>query len=275
MVGEVNGAGTALLFDGLPEAIRVEWLKLRRSRLPLISLIAFTIAAAVAGLFTFIAQDPARARSLGLLGAKAQLSTVPASWPGHLTFLAQITSIGGFLVFGVTFVWVFGREFADRTAKDLLALPTARPTIVTAKLTVAAAWCLALSLGLFVLGVLTAIPLHLPDWSIDGLARALLRLLVTALMTILLASPLALAASAGRGYLAGLWTLFALVFTAQVLAALGYGAYYPWSVPALYSGLAGPGSPAPGPVGYALVVLVGTLSYTGTVLWWQRADQSS
>jgi hypothetical protein len=42
--------------------------------------------------------------------------------------------------------------------------------------------------------------------------------------------------------MAGLFT-----FTAQILATLGYGAYYPWSVPALYSGLAGPDSPTPAP----------------------------
>jgi ABC-2 type transport system permease protein len=275
MVGAVTLAAVASRVRGLLDAMYVEGLKLRRSRLPVISLSAFTIAAAIAGLFTFIAQDSARARSLGLLGAKAQLSTVPATWPGHLAFLAQITAIGGFLVFGVTFVWVFGREFADHTAKDLLALPTARTTIVTAKLAVAAAWCLALSVGLFALGVLVATPLQLPEWSIGGLVHALLRLLVTALMTILLAGPLALAASAGRGYLAGLWTLFALLFSAQVLAALGYGGYFPWSVPALYSGLAGPGTPAPGPVGYILVALVGTLSYAGSLLWWQRADHAS
>ena len=33
---------------------------------------------------------------------------------------------GGLFLFGFLFIWVFGREYSDRTAKDLLALPTAR-----------------------------------------------------------------------------------------------------------------------------------------------------
>ena len=273
MTRPVTGMTGPLLRD-LPAAFAVEWLKLRRSRLPAISGIAFAIGALVTALFTFIGQDPARARSLGLLGTKAQLSALPATWPAHLSLLAQVTAVAGFLVFGVTYVWLFGREFADSTAKDLLALPTSRATIVTAKLACTATWCLILTSGLFTLGTLAATPLHLPGWSITTLLHGLLRLLLTAIMTLLLASPLALAASAGRGYLAGLWALFTALFTAQITAALGYGQYYPWSVPALYTGMAGPDQPPPGPLGYTLVILVGVASTTATVLWWQRADHT-
>ncbi|MEV0143917.1 MULTISPECIES: ABC transporter permease [unclassified Nonomuraea] len=35
-------------------------------------------------------------------------------------------------------IWLFGREFSDHTAKDLLALPTSRTAIVAAKFVVAA-----------------------------------------------------------------------------------------------------------------------------------------
>ena len=52
--------------------------------------------------------------------------------------------------------------------------------------------------------------------------------------------PVALLASAGRGYLPPLGWAILTVFLAQILAAIGWGAWFPWSVPALFSGLAGP-----------------------------------
>ena len=81
----------------------------------------------------FILQDPDRARSMGLLGAKAELAGGTADWPGYFALLAQTTAVGGSLIYGVILIWIFGREFSDHTAKDLLALPTPRMTIVAAK----------------------------------------------------------------------------------------------------------------------------------------------
>jgi len=49
-------------------AVRVELLKARRSRLPWVTLAAFTVAGAFALNIMFILQDLRRARALGLLG---------------------------------------------------------------------------------------------------------------------------------------------------------------------------------------------------------------
>src|SRR5262245_18227905 len=105
-------------------AVRVEALKLRRSRTPWIAALAFGLVAFVDGLFMVIIRYPAAARSWGLLGAKAQLTVGVADATTALGFLAEATGIVGLFVFGLLFIWVFGREFADRTVKDLLALPT-------------------------------------------------------------------------------------------------------------------------------------------------------
>ena len=57
------------------EALAAEAVKLRRSRLPWITAIGFTLATVVSGLFTFIAQDPGRA------GPSAWPEPRPR-WPG-------------------------------------------------------------------------------------------------------------------------------------------------------------------------------------------------
>ncbi|MEO6085516.1 MAG: ABC transporter permease [Umezawaea sp.] len=249
-------------------AIAVESLKARRSRTPWVTV----LVTLVGGLFMFILQDQGRARSLGLLGAKATLAASAADWPGYFGFLGQATAIGGMAVFGLVLAWMFGREFGQSTVKDLLALPTPRATIVGAKFTVAAVWCVLLDLYTYLLGLAVGTALGLPGWStavgLDGLTT----LLATTAMTFLLATPVALAASIGRGYLTGVGFMVAAIFLAQVVAALGYGHYFPWSVPALFNGLAAPGQPPPGPLGYTLVGLVGASGIVATAAWWTRAD---
>ncbi|MEV6236704.1 ABC transporter permease [Lentzea sp. NPDC051838] len=254
------------------DALMTEFLKARRSRVPWVTVLAFTVVSLVGGLFMFILQDQGRARSLGLIGTKAALVGGEADWPTYLSFLAQTTAVGGMIVFGLVEIWVFGREFSQRTAKDLLALPTSRVAIVTAKFAVVALWCLVLSVQLLVLGLVIGTALGLPGWSTGTVLTGLLQIGAVAVMTVLLTTPVAFAASAGRGYLPGVGVLIAAVFCAQIIAALGYGQYFPWSVPALFSGLAGPGQPSPGALGFALVALVGAAGAAGTALWWRSAD---
>lgn len=255
-------------------AVAAQWLKLRRSRLPWMTVAACTIAIAVAAMFMFIGADPQRARDLGLIGAKAQLAELDPTWHGYLGLLADIAAVGGVAIFGMTMVWIFGREFADHTAKDLLALPTSRTNIVAAKLLIATGWCLALAGYLCVGGIVAGAALGLPGWSAAGAAADIGRIVATAALTIALSTTFAYAASRGRGYIPGVLALFAVLFTAQIMAALGYGHLYPYAVPAIYAGLAGLGQPpadAPGYVGVGVVV-IGFVALT--VRWWNHSDHA-
>ncbi|WP_235783575.1 ABC transporter permease [Amycolatopsis orientalis] len=259
--------------SALPAAVWAETLKARRSHLPWVTALAFTIAAGFGGLVMFILQDVSRAKALGLLGTKAALTGGEASWAAYFALLGQATAVGGLLIFGLVVVWTFGREFSQDTAKDLLALPTSRATIVGAKFGVAVAWCVLLGLFTCVLGLGIGAALGLPGWSAAVVLTGLWRVLATAVMTALLVTPFAVAASVGRGYLAGVASMFLTVFLAQVITLLGYGAYFPWSVPALFSGAGGPDQTLPGPVGYLLVAAAGITGVTATIGWWIRADQ--
>jgi ABC-2 type transport system permease protein len=256
------------------EVIWAEVLKALRSRLPWVTVAAFTIAAGVGGFFMFILQDPDRARSLGLLGAKAQLAGGTADWPGYFALLTQTIAVGGAVIFGVIVVWTFGREFSDHTVKDLLALPTSRTAVVAAKYAVTALWCLLLTVQSYVLGLAVGAALRLPGWTGALAVHALARMMITAVLTVLLTTALGLAASVGRGYLAAIGVMFVTVFLAQVIAVLGYGHLFPWSVPAIYSQISGADQPTVGPIGYALVVVVATASVTATAVWWRTADHA-
>jgi len=266
--------GRHLVFGEVAAALWAEMLKVRRSVVPRVTVAAFSVAGLVGGFFMFVLQNPDRARSLGLLGAKAQFAGGTADWSGYFALTAQIAAVGGLLVFGLVVIWLFGREFSDGTAKDLLALPTSRAAVVAAKLLVALVWCLLLAAQLVVLSLLFGTLLGLPGWSAGTAASGLGTVFATTLLTVALATTYGLAASLGRGYLAAVAAMFVSLFAAQVIAALGFGAWFPWSVPSLLSGVAGPEQAGPGPLSIAGVVVLGAAASAATVLWWERADHN-
>jgi len=255
-------------------ALWAELLKARRSRGPWLSALALSLAPAMGALFMVILRDPEWARRAGLISTKAQITAGSADWPTYFGLLGQATAIGGFMVFGLILTWVFGREYGDRAAKDLLALPASREAIVAAKLVVYALWSAALAALVLALGVLFGSAIGLAGWSAALALRSAATLAEVALMTILGAIPIALVASVGRGYFPPVGALVLTVFLSQIAAALGWGAYFPWAIPALASGAAGPSAQELGLESYAIVGLDALLGLVGTLAWWRWADQT-
>ena len=155
--------------NGLRAALATEWLKARRSRVPWLVLAGFSMVPLVAGLFMVILKDPEGARRMGLLGAKAELAAGTADWPTMLGMLAQAVAVGGAILFAFLTSWVFGREFADRTLRGLLASPTSRGAIVVAKAIVVGVWGLAITAWVVVFGFAVGPSWACPGWS-DALA---------------------------------------------------------------------------------------------------------
>jgi len=76
-------------------ALWVEFRKAWRSKTLWVSALAFVLIAFICSLFMFILEDPERARSLGLLGAKAQLFGGTADWPSFFSLMLLMVSVGG------------------------------------------------------------------------------------------------------------------------------------------------------------------------------------
>jgi ABC-2 type transport system permease protein len=256
-----------------------ESLKARRSMVPLGTAAGFSILPIVGGLFMMIMKDPERARATGLIGAKAQLlSGGVADWPSYLDFLAVGTGAMGALLFAFITAWVFGREFSDRTAKELLALPTPRWLIVAAKFALTALWILGLTLLIFVLGVGVGAVVGMPGWSVELAWTSFRSLLITALLNFMLMPFVAFFASVGRGYIPPLGWAIATLGLAQVTGLMGRGDWFPWAVPGLYSlmfsMMYGQRAEPLGPHSYVLIALTFMAGLASTVIWWRSADQS-
>jgi ABC-2 type transport system permease protein len=261
------------MFANLDAALWAEALKARRARMPLLTLAGLSLAPLMAALFMKILLDPAWAAHFGALTTKAQFSAAQGDWPTYFGLLTQALAIGGAIIFSLVVIWLFGREYSDSTAKDLLALPAPRATIVTAKLLLAACWCAVLALWIYLLALALGAVIGLPGWTTDGWLHATGVYAATGAMTIALALPLALAASAGHGYLPAIGVMILLFFFSQVLSALGLGPWFPWAAPALLSGSAGPQAQNLGVGTYLLVVVTVTAGIAGVIWWWRSADQ--
>lgn len=251
-----------------------ETLKARRSKVPLLASIGFTLAPLMDALFMFIMKDPDRAREMGLLSVKAQLTMSDANWTTFFSVLTQAIAVGGAIVFSIVTAWIFGREFSDHTAKDLMALPTSREGIVTAKLMIISAWVFVTSLWIYLVGLVVGSFVDIPGWTNILALRSLGDVFVTAGMTLLLMTPVAFIASMGRGYLPPLAWAVLTIFFSQIIAATGWGDWFPWSVPALYSGVVGPRAEQLGTHSYILVILASIIGLFATFWWWRNADQT-
>jgi ABC-2 type transport system permease protein len=257
-----------------PSALWAEALKARRSKVPLLAAVGFTLAPLMDGLFMFIMKNPERAREMGLLSTKAQLAMSTAEWITFFGVLAQALAIGGVIVFSIVTAWVFGREFSDHTAKDLMALPTSRENIVAAKLIVVTGWAFCVTIWIYLFGLFVGYLVDIPGWTSHLAWQSLSDLFATAAMTLLLMTPVAFIASLGRGYLPPLGWAVLTIFFSQIIAATGWGDWFPWSVPALFSGVVGPRAEQLGTHSYVLVTLAGVTGLIATFWWWRSADQT-
>lgn len=260
----------------LSAAFWAESLKVRRSKMLWITILVFALIAMMLGFLVFAAKHPELVKNSAALSAKASIIG-KADWPAYFGLLTQCILALGSMGFGFVTSWVFGREYSDRTVKDILALPVARRTIIVlAKLMIIVIWCILLSLTLFFIGLLTGIVVNIAGWSGAIACRSFWIFAGSSILTILLCTPAAFFACYGRGYLLPIgFVIFTLMITQFVFLGIpGITPYFPWAIPALYSGIAGPGSPHPVVLSYVILVFTSILGLIGTFAWWQFADQT-
>ena len=255
-------------------ALQAEFIKNKYSNILWITFIAFSLAPIMGGIFILIVQNPEALAKANGLAVKARAMNFEGNWKSYIGLLTQTVGVGGVLIFGFIASWIFGREYSDGTVKDLLSLPTSRTKILNAKFIVYVIWCLALVVFNLLIGLIIGTILHLPAIEINVLSVALKDYFITTFLTIIIGTPIAFFAIWGKGYLAPLGFVALTLVFAQIVAATGYGYYFPWSIPGLYSGTGGEYKKLPGIYSYAIIVLTCIAGYFATIIYWKTADQT-
>ena len=251
-----------------------ELVKLRRTVAPFVTLGSLMTGPLFLALFMWIIMDPARAAQFGLLGSKANLSGIEASWASYASFLTLIVGLGGTLLLAFVAAYLFGREYSEGTAKVMLTLPVPRPAFVVAKLLVAALWWLVIVLVVYVEAVAVAMVLGLPGITWAAVGTLLGDLLAVAGISFLLAPVVSFVTVVSRGYLAPVGFALGMLLLGNVVGHTGWAAWFPWSiVPILVGSVSIPVDVLP--VG-SLVVLAATFAAGIAATMWrlQVADNT-
>jgi hypothetical protein len=237
----------------LGQVIFTEFVKLRRSKVTWFSLAAISMGPLGIALFMWIVREPGRAAQLGLLGTKANLSGLTATWPTFFSMLTLIVGIGGTLLLSFIVAFVFGREYSEQTAKNMLALLVGRPVFVLAKFVVAAVWWVVLVGAVLAEALVIGTLLGLPGFSAALVAAATLEALLAAGIAYLLVPVVAWITVLGRGYLPSLGFALAMLALGNLFSKTGWAPWFPWSIVPMLVGMVG--SPTETLPGSSFVVL--------------------
>lgn len=217
-------------------AIAVEWLKLRRSRVGILTTLVFLggLCVLTGGIILAVANGNEQ-----MLAKSGGLSS--ADWNGLWATADQIAAAGGMLAAGVLVTWLFGREFTDGTLSGLFTLPAGPRRIAGAKLVLHLAWCagLAVLTGLVLLLLGLGAGFGPPDAeAMAGCGRFCVLVVLTGVLVL----PAAWVVSLSRSLLAGVGCVVGLVVVAQVGVLAGLGAWLPLAAPALWAMSGGDGA---------------------------------
>jgi ABC-2 type transport system permease protein len=257
--------------NSLADMIWIELQKAVRSRMPLWTALGSLFMPLGIAFLIFVAKNPEISKKLGLVSAKANIMAYAATdWPTYLGLYGEIIGAGGLILFILIISWIFGREFTDGTLKDMLAVPVQRASILLAKFIVAAIWSVAMTMVIFIAGLVMGAIIKLPGGSISVLLQSSALVAVTACLVIVAVLPFALFASMGRGYLLPIGVAILMMMMVNLAQILGWGEYFPWAVPVLFA----EGKSSLAPISYGIVFLTGLAGMFATYLWWKYADQN-
>lgn len=254
------------------QVLATEFMKLRRARVPGATLLALMTGVLGLALMLWIVKEPGRAAELGLLGTKADLSGLEATWESFAAFLMQIVGTGGMLILVFVIAYLFGREYDEGTAKNMLALPVARHWFVVAKLVVGAVWWFAIVLGMLVWAVVVGLAMQLPGFSAEVVWGLFANTLLAASISLLLAPVFAFVTVWSRGFMGPLGFAIGALLMGNLLGNTGWAPWFPWSIVPILVGSVGE-PVAELPVGsYVVVALTFVAGVAATIAMLRGSD---
>ncbi len=215
--------------EQLRAALAVQWVVFRRSPVVLLTSVFLVVGIALIALAALYSAGGDSA-----MAVKSAAMMPDRGWGGLFAIVTQVIAVAGLLAFGVVAGWFFGREFSDGTVGGLFALPVSRQAIAVAKLLLLLAWAVVASLvvAAVTLGIGLMFGFQAPAFEV---LQHAVKLVCVSLLTALLSSPSALAATVWRGYLPSIGIIIGIMVCAQVAVMFGVSAWVPFAAPGVWA----------------------------------------
>lgn len=250
----------------------VECLKIYKSKVFWLSMLFFVFVPFMMSLIMLVQIHPEVSSRLGLVGTKASMLRFgEPGWENYFSFLSQGIAAIGLIGYGFVTSWVFGREYSDKTVKDILALPVSRAYIVLSKFIAIAVWSVLLTVIFYVSSIIFGRIAGIPGWSYQVLSSFTLTFSKVSVLSILLCTPVAFIASYSKGYLLPFAFIILTLMLANFSGFVGLGPYFPWAVPGILT-VPPTEEIRLNAASYMILFLTSITGYLGTLGWWQFAD---
>jgi bacitracin transport system permease protein len=240
----------------LVDLLAVELLKMKRSRMLLLSLLG-TAVAPVMVIFTL------------LLNGKAET-------PEGFEIIFYNTNLYSVLLIGVPLysvmaAYLFSREYTEDTLKNLLTIPVSRTALMLSKMLLFFIWVLFLTLVAWVLALLLGL-----IWQVEGLSEALIldslaAYGIAAALLTALSTPIIWITMAMKNYVPAIIVSISISLVNVMGFSWDKRGLLPWT--AAFDIAHNSLMPAyPAAVSWTIIAVVSLSGFAGTILYFRKAD---
>ncbi|WP_223068670.1 ABC transporter permease [Paenibacillus caui] len=196
--------------------LATELLKLKRAKMFLVSV----VGAAAAPIMVFI----------GYLDMKSRMPDEPATFAKAFgeTNLYVLLLIGS-LLYGVITAYLFNREYAEDTLKNLLTIPVSRISLIVSKMVLLYLWIMVLTMFAWGLILLLGLIVGYEGLSADVLLESLTEFCIGGSLLFLLSTPTIFITLLFKNYVPTIIFSAVVVMGNVALANREYKALFPWS----------------------------------------------
>lgn len=259
-------------------ALAAEFLKLKRSRMPLWTGLVVLVAAGLGlAVLPVLSEPTTQAKFVAGGGAFAKAVTAglySPTWANYLRIGTQgMSGSWGVLTFGLVTAYLFGRESKERTVSAMFTLPLRREYVVLAKMAVLAVWVFGLAMLSVLLTMGLVVLLGVEGFAWSHVFKNVGETLAVAGLIYLTLPFVAWFAALAKGYLRPMLFSLGMMMVGNGLVTTEASRWFPWNMPVHLIGASwlpvSPSSLLPGSYAVAVGVFLAGLA---ALLW--QADHA-
>ncbi|MCR4422004.1 MAG: ABC transporter permease subunit [Spirochaetales bacterium] len=261
-------------FKSINVALKVETIKTIKSKVFLWIILFSLFVSFMLWVLFYMIKNPTIARESIILRAKANILGSTADWKTFHEIMNMLIAIIGFISFGFLTIWIFGREYVEKTYKDLLALPIKREAIIMAKTINSFLFSIVIAFFLYLFSMIAAFLVGLGEFDSKIALFSLKRYLIISLMNIALTTVLSFITSIARSYIMPFGFLVLMILVSNFAINLSENSQYiPWAIPLIYAGMFIKEGLTIDFISYIILAFTCFLGFVSTIIFWVKADQ--